>query len=77
MLIKEGLVLFDRIFEVRLASSLGNEVGLACFDPGLIGSEIRFHGAEWIRGLGCQPSALRLWVWSQGLAGGVPAALGS
>ena len=46
VLMKDGLVLSDRIFEVRLALSLRNEVGLACFDPGLIGSVIRFHGGD-------------------------------
>ena len=50
------MVLFDRIFKVRLARSLRNKVGLACFDPGLIAGVIGFHGVvEWTE---CQPSAL-------------------
>ena len=57
VLMQDGLVLSDRIFEVRLALSLGNQVGLACFDPGLISSVIRFHGVEWIGA--CEKDALQ------------------
>ena len=44
VLMQDGLVLSDRVFEVRRALSLRNEVGLACFDPGLITSVVGFHG---------------------------------
>ena len=54
---EDGLVLSNRIFKVRLALSLRNEVGLACFDPGLIASVVRFHGAEWIDA--CEKDALQ------------------